>query len=160
MFFNNLQAHVKEHFQEEEREQLLLLEAAGYGTRKQQPMVVQAFMVMETTHSRLLPYLLEGLKPHEVHQYLGLMTSFTSDYEKNSMLPRIAHALNSSDEYESVRKVAVDRVPSLGGPQYTRMPSRPSLDQGEYAHPRVQFNRPSLDQGDSWYARRAVSFYA
>jgi len=152
-----LQVHVKEHFQEEEREQLPLLQAAGYGMKKQQPMVVQAFQLMESTHSRLLPFLLEGLKPHEVHQYLGLMTSFTSDFDKNSMLPRIAHALNNED-YEKVRKVAVDRVPSLGGPQYTRVQSRPSLDQAD-SYARVQ-SRPGLDQGENWYARRAVSFYA
>jgi len=149
-------AHVKEHFQEEEKEQLPLLQAAGYGMRRQQPMVVQAFMVMESMHSRLLPYLLEGLKPHEVHQYLGLMTSFTNENEKNAMLPRIAHALHN-DEYENVRKVAVDRVPTLGGPQYTRASHRPSMDQAD-SYGRVQ-SRPSLDQGDSYYSRRAVSFY-
>lgn len=145
---------MKEHFQEEEKEQLPLLQAAGYGMRRQQPMVAQAFMVMESMHSRLLPYLLEGLKPHEVHQYLGLMTSFTNENEKNAMVPRIAHALQN-DEYENVRKVAVDRVPTLGGPQFTRAShNRPSMDQADSYAP-----RSNLDQGDSYYSRRAVSFY-
>lgn len=121
---------MKEHFKEEEKEQLPLLEAAGFGTSKQQPMVAQAFLVMEASHSRLLPYLLEGLKPHEVHQYLGIMKLSTADNaEKNSMLRRIAHVLNN-EEFEYVRKVAIDRIPSLGGLPLTSVQGRPGMARG------------------------------
>lgn len=124
------EVHVKEHFKEEEKEQLPLLEAAGFGTSKQQPMVAQAFLVMEASHSRLLPYLLEGLKPHEVHQYLGIMKLSTADNaEKNSMLRRIAHVLNN-EEFEYVRKVAIDRIPSLGGLPLTSVQGRPGMARG------------------------------
>ncbi|XP_024372266.1 uncharacterized protein [Physcomitrium patens] len=123
------EVHAKEHFQGEEKEQLPLLEAAGFATNKQQAMLGQSFLVMEVSHSRLLPYLLEALKPHEVHQYLGIMKSSTSDTENCCTLPKIAQALNN-DEFEYVRKVALDRIPSLGPLQHTKLQYRPSMARG------------------------------
>lgn len=100
-----------EHFQEEEREQLQLLEAAGLDIKKQEELVDQALPLQEMTHFTLLPYLLQGLLPFEVHQYLGLMIQYTVR-ERISILPRIVHSLGD-DEWLDVWRVAKDRVPSL-----------------------------------------------
>jgi glutathione S-transferase/iron-sulfur cluster repair protein YtfE (RIC family) len=112
----SLQVHTVEHIQEEEKEQLPLLQLAGYGTKKQEPLVGQAMSVMETSHSSLLPYLLEGLRPHEVQQYLGIMI-WSSDKEKISVVPKIARVLET-DEFQDVWKVAVERFPTLAGPRF------------------------------------------
>lgn len=111
-----MQVHTVEHFQEEEKEQLPLLQLAGYGTKKQEPLVGQAMSVMETSHSSLLPYLLEGLRPHEVQQYLGIMI-WSSDKEKISVVPKIARVLET-DEFQDVWKVAVERFPTLAEPRF------------------------------------------
>jgi hypothetical protein len=108
-----VQENTVEHYHEEEREQLPLLEAAGFGTKKQDGLVGQCLAVMETSHGHLLPYLLQGLRPHEIHQYLGILQHF-SKQTNSQVLLRVSQILSNADEeFLGVWKVAQERVPAL-----------------------------------------------
>ncbi|CAM6046497.1 unnamed protein product [Sphagnum compactum] len=110
---HTLQENTVEHYHEEEREQLPLLEAAGFGTKKQDGLVGQCLAVMETSHGHLLPYLLQGLRPHEIHQYLGILQHF-SKQTNSQVLLRVSQILSNADEeFLGVWKVAQERVPAL-----------------------------------------------
>ncbi|KAJ4972334.1 hypothetical protein NE237_005433 [Protea cynaroides] len=68
-----LQDNCKEHFGEEERELLPLFEVAGLSKEGRERMVEQCLDVMEVTHSRLFPFLIEGLLPQDAMQYLDIL---------------------------------------------------------------------------------------
>ncbi|XP_010245450.1 PREDICTED: uncharacterized protein LOC104588984 isoform X2 [Nelumbo nucifera] len=67
-----LQEHCKQHFEEEERELLPLLEAVELSKEWEQSMVEQCMEVMEGTHSHLFQFLIEGLLPRDSMQYLEM----------------------------------------------------------------------------------------
>lgn len=68
-----LQEHCKEHFEQEERELLPLLEAAELSKERQEGVLAQCLEMMESTHSHLFHFLLAGLLPHEAILYLDLV---------------------------------------------------------------------------------------
>ncbi|KAL5976352.1 hypothetical protein ACLOJK_020683 [Asimina triloba] len=79
----------KEHFEEEERELLPLLEAAELSKEKQEGVLGQCLEVMEVTHSSdLFLFLMGGLLPQEAMQYLD-MVSRCSDRQRVSALLRV-----------------------------------------------------------------------
>ena len=102
-----------EHYHEEERDLLPQLNAAGLGNKKQEELVVQSVAVMEASHAQLLPFLLQGLEPHDIHQYLGLLQcSFEGG--KTKLFTRISFVLkNAGEEFQDVCKVAQERINAL-----------------------------------------------
>lgn len=70
----SLQKHCKEHFEEEERDLLPLVEATELSTEQQKRTLAQCVSAMQGTHSRLFNFFLEGLTPEEAMQYLDLTT--------------------------------------------------------------------------------------
>ncbi|KAI7758073.1 hypothetical protein M8C21_017379, partial [Ambrosia artemisiifolia] len=67
----------KQHFEEEERGILPLMEAAELTRGQQERLVEQSLDVMHSTHSHLLKFFMEGLLPHEAMLYLDLITRCT-----------------------------------------------------------------------------------
>ncbi|KAM7526772.1 hypothetical protein LguiA_016674 [Lonicera macranthoides] len=84
-----LQEHCKEHFEEEERELLPLMEGAELSKEEQERVLDQCLDVMQGTHSHLFRFFLEGLLPHEAMQYLDLITKSTDKARASSMFLRI-----------------------------------------------------------------------
>ncbi|KAK4835994.1 hypothetical protein QYF36_017217 [Acer negundo] len=68
-----LQRHCKEHYEEEERDLLPLIEAMELSREQEKKILVECFGVMQGTHSNLLNFFLEGLLPQEAMQYLDLI---------------------------------------------------------------------------------------
>ncbi|CAK9180657.1 unnamed protein product [Ilex paraguariensis] len=68
-----LQEHCKEHFEEEERELLPLMEAAELSKEQQERVMEQCVDVMCGTHSHLIRFFMEGLVPRDGMQYLDLI---------------------------------------------------------------------------------------
>jgi hypothetical protein len=57
--------------------------------------------------------LLQGLHPHEIHQYLGILQHF-SKQTNSQVLLRVSEILSNADEeFLGVWKVAQERVPAL-----------------------------------------------
>ncbi|XP_076890976.1 uncharacterized protein LOC143542225 [Bidens hawaiensis] len=67
-----LQEKCKQHFEEEEREVLPLMEAVELTQGQQERLIEQSLDVMPSTHSHLLKFFMEGLLPHEAMLYLDL----------------------------------------------------------------------------------------
>lgn len=108
-----LQENSVEHYHEEERDLLPQLNAAGLGNQKQDELVIQSIAVMEETHGRLLPFLLQGLQAHEINQYIGL---FRSSFEggKSRIYTRMLFCLkNADDEFREVCRVAQAKMSEL-----------------------------------------------
>jgi len=108
-----LQKNVVEHFHEEERDLLPQLNIADLGRKMQEEMVTQCYAVMEESHGRLLPFLLQGIQPHEVCQYLGL---FQKAFEggKSRIFTRMSFCLkNADEEFKDVCKLAQERIAEL-----------------------------------------------
>lgn len=70
----SLQENCKEHFEEEEKGILPLLEGAELSQGQQDKLLDQSLDVMPSTHSHLLRFFMEGLLPHEAILYLDLIT--------------------------------------------------------------------------------------
>lgn len=83
------QEHCKEHFEEEERELLPLMEGAELSKEEQERVLDQCLDVMQGTHSHLFRFFLEGLLPHEAMQYLDLIAKSTDKARASSMFLRI-----------------------------------------------------------------------
>lgn len=81
--------HSKEHFQEEERDVLPLMEALELGKDQQLRVLEQCIDVMQGTHSHLFSFFFEGLLPREAMQYLDLITRCKEEKLVASMLRRI-----------------------------------------------------------------------
>ncbi|KAJ6720108.1 hypothetical protein OIU85_023339 [Salix viminalis] len=79
----------KEHFQEEERDLLPLMEALELGKDQQLRVLEQCIDVMQGTHSHLFSFFVEGLLPREAMQYLDLIISCKEEKLVTSMLRRI-----------------------------------------------------------------------
>ncbi|CAK9205947.1 unnamed protein product [Sphagnum troendelagicum] len=108
-----LQAYSVEHYHEEERELLPMLEGAGIGSKQQETLIGQCLTVMEASHAHLLPFLFQGLCPHEIHQYLGAMQS-SSKEENSKILERVLQVMSlASEEFEGLKKVVQERVTAL-----------------------------------------------
>ncbi|KAJ6986507.1 hypothetical protein NC653_019883 [Populus alba x Populus x berolinensis] len=71
----SLLEHSKEHFQEEERDVLPLMEAMELSKEQQLRVLEQCFDVMQGTHSHLFSSFIHGLLPREAMQYLDLIIS-------------------------------------------------------------------------------------
>lgn len=108
-----LQSHTVEHFQEEETELLPLLNAAGVGSKQQEALVCQCVEIMESMHARMFSFMLSGLHPHQIHQYLSLLQKSLEESNK-VLLTRMMTALKQSDdEYAFVWGVVKERLPTL-----------------------------------------------
>eukprot|EP01018_Ginkgo_biloba_P013042 Gb_21487 [translate_table: standard] len=107
-----LQAHCMEHFQEEEQGLLPLLEAADLGSKQQEALLGSCFGVMELSHSQLFAYMLSGLRPHEIQQYLEI----AQRCQEQDKILRMIQSLRSSDgESKTALTVVQKRVPALSG---------------------------------------------
>lgn len=105
-----------EHYHEEERDLLPQLNIADLGREKQDELVTQCSAVMEESHGRLLPFLLQGLQPHEINQYIGL---FQKSFEggKSRFFTRTSFCLkNADEEFKDVCKMAQERISELTAP--------------------------------------------
>lgn len=91
-----LQKHCKEHFEEEERDLLPLVEATELSTEQQKRTLAQCVSVMQGTHSRLFNFFLEGLTPEEAMQYLDLTTYAVI---KNNLSPNFVWLFGKIDIY-------------------------------------------------------------
>lgn len=86
--FKTLQEHYKEHFKEEEKELLPLLEAVErmqiqLGNDDASSSLVEKVMAfMEGTHSHLFPFFMAGLLPHEAMEYVDLVSLRTRDQQR------------------------------------------------------------------------------
>ncbi|KAK1409708.1 hypothetical protein QVD17_36237 [Tagetes erecta] len=83
----SLQEKCKQHFEEEERGILPLMEAAELTQSQQERLLEQCLDVMPSTHSHLLKFFMEGLLPHEAMLYLDLITRCT-DKERSGSIYR------------------------------------------------------------------------
>ncbi|XP_052174727.1 uncharacterized protein LOC127789777 [Diospyros lotus] len=82
--------HCKEHFVEEEREVLPLMEAAVELSRDQQEKVLeQCFAAMKGTHSHLFPFFVQGLLPRDAVHYLDLLVRATGDKDRVASMLRM-----------------------------------------------------------------------
>ncbi|KAF8397909.1 hypothetical protein HHK36_016834 [Tetracentron sinense] len=91
-----LQEHCKEHFGEEERKLLPLLEAAELSKEKQESVVEQCMEVMEGTHSHLFHFLIEGLLPRNAMHYLDLITRYGDKERAATMLRTLSSRVEST----------------------------------------------------------------
>ncbi|KAI3793547.1 hypothetical protein L1987_36166 [Smallanthus sonchifolius] len=74
----SLQEKCKQHFEEEERGILPLMEAVELTQGQQERLLEQCLDVMPSTHSHLLKFFMEGLLPQEATLYLDLITKCTN----------------------------------------------------------------------------------
>ena len=106
--------HNIEHFHEEETELLPLLNAAGMGNKQQVVLVGKCIEMMESSHGSKFAFLLSGLRPHHIHEYLNLV-HHSLESEKRVILRRIMTKLKDSDdgEFASIWHVVKTRAPVL-----------------------------------------------
>ncbi|XP_021730542.1 uncharacterized protein LOC110697481 isoform X2 [Chenopodium quinoa] len=81
-----LQENCSQHFNEEEKNLLPLMEAADLTKHRQRKIVEQSISVMQGTHSHLFRFFIDGLLPHEAMEYLDLVMSCTDEETTASML--------------------------------------------------------------------------
>ncbi|KAL7184911.1 hypothetical protein ACSBR2_026957 [Camellia fascicularis] len=84
-----LQDHCKEHFEEEERELLPLMEATELSREQQEKVLEQCLDVMQGTHSHLFHFFIEGLLPQDAMHYLDLVIKSSNKEGVASMLRMI-----------------------------------------------------------------------
>ncbi|XP_050211075.1 uncharacterized protein LOC126661297 [Mercurialis annua] len=82
----SLLKHCKEHFEEEERDVLPLMEAVELTKEEGVRVLEQCFDVMQGSHSHLLNFLMEGLLPCEAMLYLDLILRCKHEERAGSML--------------------------------------------------------------------------
>lgn len=83
-----LQEHSKQHFEEEERKLLPLLEAAELTKLQQVSALEQCLSTMDGTHSRLFRFFMEGLVPQDAMQYMDMVAK-CSDKDRVCRLFRL-----------------------------------------------------------------------
>lgn len=66
------QKHCKQHFEDEEKDLLPLIEATDLNEEQQKVILGQCYDSMKATHSHLFDFFLEGLLPKEAMQYLDI----------------------------------------------------------------------------------------
>lgn len=108
-----LQKHCKEHFEEEERDLLPLVEATELSSEQQKRVLAQCVSAMQGTHSRLFNFFLEGLAPEEAMQYLDLTTYAVI---KNNLSPNFVWLFGKIDIYSWLKivKFTARWMPDLG----------------------------------------------
>lgn len=82
----NWQDHCKQHFEEEERELLPLMEATELSREQQEKVLEQCLDVMQGTHSHLFRFFMEGLLPLDALQYLDMVIASGNKERVASML--------------------------------------------------------------------------
>ncbi|KAJ8899991.1 hypothetical protein K2173_024102 [Erythroxylum novogranatense] len=85
----SLRDNCKEHFEEEERDVLPLIEAVELSKEQTLRVLEQCFDMMQSAHSDLFSFLIEGLLPCEAFQYLELTLKCKDEELVASMLRRI-----------------------------------------------------------------------
>ncbi|CAM6090089.1 unnamed protein product [Calypogeia fissa] len=106
-----LQMHTEQHFQEEEKEFLPLLDSPAFGENKAEvePFVTHCLGVMESSHKHLFPFLLAGLNPQDIYQYM--MVLHRNLWEtRPSLFTQMLHVIHhSDDEFRAVKKLVRER---------------------------------------------------
>ncbi|OAY45734.1 uncharacterized protein LOC110618465 [Manihot esculenta] len=82
----SLLEHCKEHFEEEEKDLLPLMEAVELSKEQQLKVLEQCFDLMHGTDSHLFNFLIEGLLPWEAMHYLDLILTCKDEEKAASML--------------------------------------------------------------------------
>ncbi|BBN14376.1 protein MpGST33 [Marchantia polymorpha subsp. ruderalis] len=104
-----LQMNTEEHFQEEEKEFLPLLDSAAFGKEQVEPMVTHCLGVMESSHGHLLPFFLSGLNAQDMYQYMMVLHKSLAE-SKPSLFTRMLHVVrNADDEFQDVRRIVQER---------------------------------------------------
>nr|GMD86188.1 uncharacterized protein LOC109186623 isoform X1 [Ipomoea batatas] len=83
-----LKEHSKQHFEEEERELLPLMEATDLSKLQQVKALEQCLDTMQGTHSHLFRFFMEGLLPRDAMQYMDMIAR-CSDNERVCRLFRL-----------------------------------------------------------------------
>ncbi|KAK9735160.1 hypothetical protein RND81_04G187600 [Saponaria officinalis] len=81
-----LQENCRDHFNEEERNLVPILEGAELTREQQKKIVEQCMDVMQGTHSHLFRFFIEGLLPHEAIEYLDVIMACVNNEKASSML--------------------------------------------------------------------------
>lgn len=84
-----LQNNCHEHFQEEERKLLPLMDAVDLNKGQQERLLEQCLEVMHGTHSHLFRFFIEGLCPQDAVHYLDLISSCGDKQKVSSMFSLI-----------------------------------------------------------------------
>ncbi|KAL2525998.1 Hemerythrin domain-containing protein [Abeliophyllum distichum] len=87
-----LKDHCKEHFKEEEKELLPLMEAVELSKLQQEKVMQQSLDVMRETHSHLFRFFMEGLQPLDAMQYLDMIKRYCDNVRVSLMLHMIVDA--------------------------------------------------------------------
>ncbi|CAO2821950.1 unnamed protein product [Amaranthus hypochondriacus] len=81
-----LQKNCNQHFDEEEKNLLPLMEASNLSENQQRKIINQCIDVMQGTHSHLFRFFIEGLLPHESMEYLDVIGSCIDKEKLASLL--------------------------------------------------------------------------
>ncbi|XP_051143844.1 uncharacterized protein LOC127260185 [Andrographis paniculata] len=84
-----LKDNCRQHFEEEERDLLPLLEATELNKPQQERVLQQSLDAMRETHSNLFRFFMEGLSPHDAMQYLDLIKRYCDNARASLMLHMI-----------------------------------------------------------------------
>ncbi|KHF98727.1 Fimbrin [Gossypium arboreum] len=88
----SLQKHCKEHFDEEEKDVLPLLEATELSGEEEKRVFEDCIEAMKVTHSHLFNFFLEGLLPSEAMDYVDLIMKCGDKQLRASMIQIISNA--------------------------------------------------------------------
>ncbi|KAB2033450.1 hypothetical protein E1A91_D04G020200v1 [Gossypium mustelinum] len=88
----SLQKHCKEHFDEEEKDVLPLLEATELSGEEEKRVFEDCIEAMKVTHSHLFNFFLEGLLPSEAMEYADLIMKCGDKQLRASMIQIISNA--------------------------------------------------------------------
>ncbi|XP_042012855.1 uncharacterized protein LOC121761274 [Salvia splendens] len=83
---NKLKENCKQHFEEEERELLPLMEATELNKLQQEKVLQQSLDAMRETHSHLFRFFMEGLCPQDGMHYFGLIKRYCDNARVSLML--------------------------------------------------------------------------
>ncbi|KAK4430693.1 hypothetical protein Salat_0831000 [Sesamum alatum] len=81
-----LKENCKQHFEEEEKELLPLMEATELNKPQQAKVLQQSLDVMRETHSHLFRFFMEGLRPHDAMQYFDFIKRYCDNVRVSLML--------------------------------------------------------------------------
>ncbi|XP_073293274.1 uncharacterized protein [Primulina huaijiensis] len=81
-----LKENCKQHFEEEERELMPLMEATELNKSQQEKVLQQSLDVMRETHSNLFRFFMEGLRPNDAMQYFDMIKRYCDKVRVSLML--------------------------------------------------------------------------
>ncbi|KAL3838181.1 hypothetical protein ACJIZ3_022772 [Penstemon smallii] len=81
-----LKENCKQHFEEEERELLPLMEATELNKSQQSKVLQQSLDVMRETHSHMFRFFMEGLQPQDAMRYFDLIKRYCDNVRVSLML--------------------------------------------------------------------------